>query len=145
MAFLEADEAVGKEGCEPPVLPPRLEREILVAANGRCLTNCCVAAFNPEEWSSVHRHPDGTAIEIERIAREDDLARDFMLTKVVAANMPAGRVAELLGALMQKRKISVSLRRLVGAASALSRLMPRLLCKGLVFFGAGQLKLKVQL
>ena len=104
-----------------------------------------MAAFNPEEWSSVHRHPDGTAIEIERIAREDDLARDVLLTKVVAANMPAGRVAELLGgAYAEAQDLSFFAKALGGSICVVPPDAEAAL-QGPRFFGAGQLKLKVQL
>ena len=67
-----------------------------MAANGRCLTNCFVAAANPEDWQQAPRKPDGAAADLKRLVQEDDWARDFLLTKALDAGMPGDRVAQLL-------------------------------------------------
>jgi hypothetical protein len=94
--YLESDPAAGKAAFTPPVNAPRLEQELLVAANGRCFTNCCVAAANSEDWLRACRKPDGSAADLDRLVQEDDLARDFLLSKVLAAGMAGDRVSELV-------------------------------------------------
>ena len=95
-AFLAADPSIGKE--EPdmhPDKPPQLGEPLEVAANGRCLTNCCLAAASPQTWASVRRE-HGTASDFSRMVLEDDMARDFLLTKVYEAGMSGSRVSQLL-------------------------------------------------
>lgn len=94
--FIEGDAAVGKSACEPPMGQPRLQQELLVAANGRCLTHCCVAASSPEEWSKVPRHANGTPTSLADLVKEDEQAKHFLLTKVQNTGMPEERLAQLL-------------------------------------------------
>ena len=54
--YLERDPGAGKTAFTPPVNPPRFEQELLVAANGRCFTNCCVAVANSEDWLRARRN-----------------------------------------------------------------------------------------
>ena len=94
--FLATDPSIGKPSCMPPIGSPRLQQEILVAPNGRCLANCCIAATRPEDWEATTRKPDGTAASLARIVQEDEWAREFLLTKVLEAGMPEERVADLV-------------------------------------------------
>ena len=68
----------------------------MVAPNGRCLANCCIAATCPENWQAAIRKADGTAASQTRSVQEDEWAREFLLTEVLEAGMPEERVADLV-------------------------------------------------
>jgi hypothetical protein len=144
-ALLESDASMGKAICEPPVGQPRLEQVILVAPNGRCLANCCVAALNLNEWLGIRRKPDGTAECLSRLVHEDDLARDFLLTKVCAAGMPGERIRELMMGEYGEAKDLPFFAAAIGGCIGIEPLPEEETLMGPRYYGQGSLKLKLQL
>ena len=141
--YLERDPGAGKTAFTPPVNPPRFEQELLVAANGRCFTNCCVAAANSEDWLRARRKPDGSAAHLDRLIQEDDMARDFLLSKVLAAGMAGDRVSELLqGAYAEARDCPYFAQAVQGSIGVVPPAAESDV-QGTRYYGEGPLKLKV--
>ena len=143
--FMESDPTIGKLERTPPINPPRLDQELLVAANGRCLANCFVAAQSPEAWMQVPRKSDGTAAELEQVVKEDEWARDFLLNHVLAAGMPGDRVAKLLqGEYAEAEDIPHFAKAIAGSVGVVPPPGEGHL-QGLRYYGDGPLKVKVGL
>lgn len=143
--FLASDPSIGKDTCDiPPENPPLLEEELEVAANGRCLTNCCVAAASPQEWASAQRK-DGTATDFRRMVKEDELARDFLLTEVFEAGMSGHRVSQLLQGEYAEAADVVFFARAVKGSIAVKPPAAELRVQQTRYYGEGPLKMEVEL
>ena len=145
LEMLESDPGVGKGDVELPVGSPRLAKELLVAENGRRFTLCCLAARGPVAWAAVARKPDGTPVRLEQLIAEDDSARSFLLTELLAAGMPGERVGELvLGSYAEAKDFVFFAAAMGGAIGVVPPVAGQDVQKER-FFGNGPLRLQVQL
>ena len=143
-AFVATCRSAGKSNSDPPVNPPRLNDEIEVAPNGRCFTNCCLAAVAPENWMDVARKPDGSSADLQKLIEEDDQARICLLTLVCTAGMPGARVGELVqGAYAEASDFDYFAVALGGCICVVPPVGDT--SNGIRYFGAGPLTMKVQL
>ena len=143
--MLESDPSIGKDEVEFPAKQPRLEKELLVAANGRCFTLCCIAAMATEEWTKVARKPDGTPVSLEQLVAEDDKARNFLLTKVLDAGMPGDRIGELLHGEYAEAHDFPFFASAMGGSIGVTPTAGDRAVKGVRYFGNGPLRMQVQL
>ena len=116
-----------------------------MAANGRCFTSCCVAALRPDEWQAVHRTPDGTPAALDRVVKEDELARGLLLKRVLDAGMPGGRVGELVMGEYAEAKDMPFFSKAIGGSIAVVPPNDESGIAGTRHFGHGPLKMKAQL
>ena len=145
LEMLESDPGVGKGDVELPVGSPRLAKELLVAANGRCFTLCCIAAKDLVAWAAVARKPDGTPMRLEQLIAEDGSARSFLLTELLAAGVPGERVGELvLGSYAEAKDFVFFAAAMGGAIGVVPPVAGQDVQKER-FFGNGPLRLQVQL
>ena len=143
--FLESDPSVGKETCDnQPEHPPQLDEELEVAANGRCFTDCCVAAASPQEWASVQRK-NGTATDFSRMVKEDDMARDFLLNKVFEAGMSGHRVSQLLQGEYAEAGDIIFFAKAVNGSISVRPPAAELGVQQIRYYGEGPLKMDVEL
>lgn len=96
VAMLSSYPTVGRLEVERPVGSHRLEGELSFAADGRCLTSCCVADRNPDDWVKVARKPDGMPISFNDLVVEDACVRSCLLSDLREAGMPSDRVCQLV-------------------------------------------------
>ena len=144
LEMLENDPGVGQNEADLPVKMPHLREELLVAANGRCFTLCCLAAKDPTAWSRVDRKPDGTPARLADLVAEDDNARRFLLSDVLGAGMPGERVGELvLGEYAESKDFVFFAAAMGGAIGVVPPAGQD--AQGERFFGNGPLLMQVQL
>ena len=143
--MLESDPSIGKDEVEFPAKQPRLEKELLVAANGRCFTLSCIAALATEEWAKVARKPHGTPVSLEQLVAEDDKARNFLLTKVLDAGMPSDRIGELLHGEYAEAHDFPFFASAMGGSIGVTPTAGDRAVQGVRYYGNGPLRMQVQL